>query len=372
MAARMAEIGAQLRSLTPRQRRNAIAAVTLVGVIAGGLLLQRTLQEQQRQQARLAALAAPITTVTALGRLEPESEVLSVAPPAGAMAGAQVRLKRLLVEEGDTVRPGQLLAEMDSLARLSRTVDEAAAQVAIAQTQLQVAAATQRSELQTQLARLQRAEANQRTAAAEERRYRELYRSGAASASLYESRSLSLETARAEVAEARSRLQRLQTRVTTPDGAISLEEAQAQRQLQAARSHLLRTRAEREDALVRAPIGGRVLSILTRAGEVPGAGGILELGRTDRMQLVAEVYQSDRSRLHLGQPVRITSTALTTPLHGTVYRIGAIVRRQSLINTDPSANTDTRVIEVWARLDSSSSSRAADLSNLQVTAVFGR
>ncbi|NDF55365.1 MAG: hypothetical protein EB145_14455, partial [Proteobacteria bacterium] len=49
-----------------------------------------------------------------------------------------------------------LLAEMDSLTRLNRAVEEAAAQVAIAQTQLQVATATQRSELHTQQARLQR------------------------------------------------------------------------------------------------------------------------------------------------------------------------------------------------------------------------
>ncbi|MBU6249903.1 MAG: HlyD family efflux transporter periplasmic adaptor subunit [Cyanobacteria bacterium REEB417] len=367
-----AALAQRYRNLTSRQRRRLGVAIT-VGVVLGGVtLVHRHLQDQQRQRVRQAAMTAPITTVTALGRLEPEGEVISVAPPAGAMAGAQVRIKRLLVDEGDTVRPGQLLAEMDSLNRLNRGVDEAAAQVAIAQTQLQVAAATQRTELQSQRARLLRAQANLRTAAAEERRYRDLYRSGAASASLYESRSLSLETARAEVDEARSRLQRLEARVSTPDGAISLDEARAQRELQAARSHLLRTRAERDDALVRAPIGGRVLSVLARPGEVPGAGGILELGRTDRMQLVAEVYQSDRSRLHLGQPVRITSTGLTAPLQGTVSRIGAIVRRQSLINTDPSANTDTRVIEVRARLDPASSARAADLSNLQVTAVFGR
>jgi len=270
------------------------------------------------------------------------------------------------------VRQGQLLAVTDALPRLTRAVDEAEAQVAIAQTQLQVAAASQRSELQTQRARLQRATANERTAAAEERRYRDLFNSGAASASLYESRSLALATAQAEVAEARSRLLRLQAQVPSADGPISLDEARAQAELQAARSHLQRSRAERDDALVRAPISGRVLSILSRAGEVPGSGGILELGRTAQMQLVAEVYQSDRARLHVGQAVRISSSALATPLSGRVSRIGAIVRRQSLINTEPSANTDTRVFEVRAQLDRASSSRAAELTNLQVTAVFGR
>ena len=106
-----------------------------------------------------------------------------------------------------------------------------------------------------------------------------------------------------------------------------------------------------------------------RIGQAKARGDLQEADRL--MQLVAEVYQSDRQRLHVGQPVRITSSALAMPLEGRITRIGAIVRRQSMINTDPSANTDARVIEVHAELDPASSRRAADLSNLQVTAVFG-
>jgi len=353
-----------------QRRRSLFVAVGTLGVV-GILLIVQAMQQQKRDQQRLAALQAPITTVTGLGRLEPVGEVLAVAPPAGSMAGAQVRLRDLLVDEGSTVTAGQLLATMDSLPRLSRAVDEAAAQVAIAETGLKVAQTSQQSALQTQLARVRRAQASRNTAAAEARRYQDLYHSGASSASLYESRRLSLDTAEAELVEAQSQLQRLQVRVATSEGAISLQEASARRDLQAARAHLQRSRAERDDALVRAPIAGRVLSILTRPGEIPGSGGILELGRTAQMQVVAEVYQSDRERLRLGQPVRITSTALRQPLSGRVSHIGAIVRRQSLINTDPSANTDTRVFEVRARLDAASNRRAGDLSNLQVTAVFG-
>lgn len=346
------------------------AALGLLCAVALGLGAH-ALRRQEHERQRQAALQAPITTVTALGRLEPISEVIQVAPPAGALGGAQVRVRALKVEEGSQVSAGQVLATMDSLPRLSRAVDEASARVAIAQTQLRVAQASQRSELQSQLARVRRAQANLNTAAAEARRYQDLYRSGATSASLYESRALSLETARAELAEATSLLQRLQVQVPTAEGAISLQEAGATRDLQAARAHLQRTQAERDDALVRAPIAGRVLSIQTRPGEVPGSNGVVELGRTEQMQLVAEVYQSDRARLRLGQPVRITSSALRQPLRGRVSRIGAIVRRQSLINTDPSANTDTRVIEVHALLDGASNRQAAELSNLQVTAVFG-
>jgi hypothetical protein len=40
MTARLADLGAQLRSLTTRQRRQAMAAATLVVLIGGGLVLQ--------------------------------------------------------------------------------------------------------------------------------------------------------------------------------------------------------------------------------------------------------------------------------------------------------------------------------------------
>jgi HlyD family secretion protein len=367
--------------LTPlRQRLTAsvrarpwISGVVLFVLVslAGTALWRQREHRLALQREQQAVLSAPITTVTALGRLEPVGEVINVVPSASAPAGAQLRLLRLLVEEGDAVEAGQLLAEMDSLPRLSRAVDEAEAQVAIAQTQLQVAIARQRSDLESQRARVASAEAKLRTAAAEENRYRLIYEQGAASASLYDSRLQEFEAAKAELREARADLQRLQTSVSTPAGLTSLEEATARRDLAAARAHLQRTKAERNDALVRSPIQGRVLSVLARPGESSGPDGLLELGQTDRMQLVAEVYQSDRQRLRIGQSVRITSPALSKPLQARITRIGAIVRRQSMINTDPSANTDARVIEVHAELDPSSSQRAADLSNLQVTAVFG-
>lgn len=175
----------------PARRRHTTMAAALVGLL---LLLawgaQQARQREQLERQRQAALAVPITTVTALGRLEPESRVINLAPPAGSVQLAQGRLKSLLVEEGDQVRQGQLLATMDSLPRLSRAVDEAAAQVAIAETQLRVASASLRSDLQTQRAKVRRAEANLRTEAAEEQRYRDLFRNGATSASVYEGQRL--------------------------------------------------------------------------------------------------------------------------------------------------------------------------------------
>jgi HlyD family secretion protein len=148
--------------------------------------------------------------------------------------------------------------------------------------------------------------------------------------------------------------------------------AAARRQRDQAGAALVRVLAEREDSLVRAPISGRILSVLSRPGEALDSEGVVQMGRTDAMQVVAEVYQSDVSRVRMGAPVTITSPALSQPLEGRVSRIGALVKRQTLINTDPSANNDSRVVEVRALLTPASSRRAAALTNLQVTARIQR
>ena len=53
-------------------------------------------------------------------------------------------------------------------------------------------------------------------------------------------------------------------------------------------------------AVVRAPFAGQVLEIYTRAGEKVGADGIAELAMTDAMYTIAEVYETDVGRVHLG------------------------------------------------------------------------
>jgi HlyD family secretion protein len=152
---------------------------------------------------------------------------------------------------------------------------------------------------------------------------------------------------------------------------FSLDVDAAVRSLLQAQAAFQTARAALEESLVRSPINGTVLSVLSRAGESPGSAGIVQIGATDRMQVVAEVYESDLPRVRPGQPVRITSAALTSPLQARVGMVGAIVKRQSVINTDPSSNTDSRVVEVRAPLSPESNRRAAGLSNLQVRAVIG-
>jgi HlyD family secretion protein len=129
-------------------------------------------------------------------------------------------------------------------------------------------------------------------------------------------------------------------------------------------AELARAKAEREQSVVRAPITGRVIEVHARAGEKVGPDGIAELGRTDIVNAIAEVYETDIGKVRLGQRAVVASPALPAELHGTVSRIGRKIGKKDVLATDPAADTDARVVEVEIRLDDPSA--AADLTNLRV------
>lgn len=141
-----------------------------------------------------------------------------------------------------------------------------------------------------------------------------------------------------------------------------LEQKQAQvRMLEA---ELERVKAEKELAVVRSPIAGQVLEVHAREGEKVGPDGIAEIGRTQMMYAIAEVYETDVGRVRIGQRAEVSSPALAEPVHGTVDRIGLKIGKKDVLDTDPAARTDARVVEVEIRLDDSEP--VAGLTNLQV------
>jgi HlyD family secretion protein len=127
---------------------------------------------------------------------------------------------------------------------------------------------------------------------------------------------------------------------------------------------LAHANAELELAHVRSPIDGRVLYVHAREGERVGEEGIVELGKTDHMFAIAEIYEDDIGRVRVGQRARITSPALPEPLVGSVDWVHLKVAKQDALGTDPAARKDARVVEVEVRLDDSAP--AAALTNLQV------
>jgi HlyD family secretion protein len=386
------------KTAKPLARRGTLLAIAMLismgGVVSYNLWRDRSTPTEVRQPA---PSIPKIQSVTALGRLEPKGEVIKLSAPTSSQ---ESRIDRLLVEEGDRIKAGQVIAILDSRDRLQAALKRAQEDVRAAQAQLAITkAGAKRGEIEAQkaeIARLEaerqgdvssqqatvdRLEAERQNAETEYRRYESLYQEGATSASERDSKLLTLQTAQKSLQEANAVLNRTQT--TTPkelnQARATLERIAevrpvdvnaAQVEVDRAIADVERAKAELNQAYVRSPQNGVVLHIYTRSGEVISEDGIADIGQTDRMYAVAEVYESDVSKVKAAQKVTITSDSLPDKLYGTVERVGAQVRRQNAINTDPSENIDGRIVEVHVVLDPASSQKASKYTNLQVTVAI--
>lgn len=138
----------------------------------------------------------------------------------------------------------------------------------------------------------------------------------------------------------------------------------AQMDLDIALADLAAARASLELSVVRSPLRAQVLEIHAHPGERVGPQGIMELGRTDRMYAVAEVYETDITEVKIGQLARIRIPAMDEELTGKVERISLKVGRLDTVGTDPIAKTDARVVEVFILLDDSGA--VSRFTNMQV------
>lgn len=306
--------------MAPTRRRRvwwfaAAAALTLVAVPLGrGLVDRRPVTRATAAASKPTAPVAQPEGVSALGRLEPAGDVRRLAAPMTGMAGSP-RLTALLVQEGDRVQRGQVLATFDN--RPGLLADQSLLQ-------------TRLSSLSQQMGLLERDTA----------RYRSLARGGVTPSGDLDNREIRLLALRGELAQARAQLVKVQTD-------LALSE-------------------------LRSPIDGTVLRILARPGERPGDSGVLELGASDRMEAVAEVYESDINRVRIGQSVSLISEngGFRGTLTATVLRIAPQVRQRVLLSTDPTGDADARVVEVRLALDPDAAERVRDLVGLKVIARF--
>jgi HlyD family secretion protein len=295
-----------------------VAALAGSVLTLGALVATRQLALPQRSPSRPPAPAAkakaqaPTEAVAALGRLEPSGDIRVLAAPIAGIGGSP-RLTQLLVNEGDRVRQGQLLARFDTGPSL-----EAEQQLIL----------TRLSNLARRL-KLEQRELN---------RYRQITQAGALSAD-----------------------------------ELDLREQQYLQLLgewQVARADLERVRADLANTTLLAPIDGTVLRIVSRVGERPDEKGILELGASQSMEALLEVYESDIDRVRLGQNVLLTSEngGFKGTLKGTVIRISPQVRQRQVLSTDPSGDVDARIVEVRVGLAPEEAKRVQALTGLKVIA----
>jgi HlyD family secretion protein len=120
-----------------------------------------------------------------------------------------------------------------------------------------------------------------------------------------------------------------------------------------------------------APFSGTVFKVHARPGDKVGDDGLLELGDSSRMGVIAEVYQSDRPLISLGQKVSLSADGFQgRNVQGTVVEIAREVSRQTVFSGQAGENLDRRVLEVKIGLAPQESAVASHLNYLQVNVLF--
>ena len=369
--------------------------ILIVGLalIVGGVTVYKTISANTTQTEAPIQTMPEVKTVTALGRLEPAGEIVEVSVSSGAQGN---RIDELLVKEGDKIKKGQTIAILDSRDRLEAALNHSQEQVGMTRANLNlVKAGAKTGEIKAQQAAIAKIEAERNNniiaqqatvsrikaelnnAQIEYRRYEQLYNDGAISASEKDSRYLTLTTTKEQLAEAQANLKRIessqQEQIAQAKATLNqiaevrpVDLAVAQAEVRQAQAAVKTARAELDRAYIKSPQAGTVIKTMVRPGEIVNDGGIARIGQIDRMYAVAEIYQSDINKIEVGQLVTVTSSAIDGKLQGEVERVGLEIERQNVVNTDPTANIDARVVEVKVKLDETSSQKVAGLTNLQV------
>ena len=322
--------------------------------------------------------------VAALGRLEPESEILDI----GALSGT--RLERLLVVEGQRVKVNDELAYLETHDEQRAARDHVAAKLAEARRQrasqerygtaavtdaevrLQEIRELRPVEIEAQRARVRAAEVAVQTTEKELERHRNLMDTGVVSQDKLDDQLLRTRQAEENFSVATAILDEMtksfELDLRLGESRILLVREESARALAAIpvqsleRSLDLET-ARLERTIIRAPRDARILKIQTFGGETIKQ-SILQMGDTSVMHAVAEVYETDIGLVRRGQSATIKSPALPRTLHGKVEQVGIIIFKNDVLDVDPSADQDARVVEVRIRLDESE--LVAHLTNLQV------
>jgi HlyD family secretion protein len=277
-----------------------IALVVLLG--GGGFVMHSKAQAKKAHDAKLAAAAAPKSPFVAVanGKADVEGGIIQVAARTSGI------VRDVLVQEGDDVVKGQILARLeDDEPRLAAASAEAALQQARAQVEL----------LTVQLS----------TAARERARLQKLVSTNFVAAQA--------------VDQATDAVRQAQANLDAQTAAIATAQAK-----------LGEARYNRELTIIRAPTDGRIV----RRYANPGAGAstlnvsnMFDLEPRAERIVRAEISESALPFVTLGQTVQLSPESEPTKTYtGKVLRRAAVFGARKLQSDDPTDKTDERVVEV--------------------------
>lgn len=332
-------------------------ALIYTGVTLIGVALVFT-----RQTTSASAPVEPVERprrVSAPGRVEPVSEEIKIGSSIGG------KIARMLVEEGDTVRAGQVLATIDNADFVARA-GVAKAQLADAEARLRrVLNGARPMERREAAALVREAEAVADNARAELDRRDTLFRAGDISRA-------DVERTEREFRVAKSRLDAAKERHSFIDAdARDEDRLQAQAEVELGKARLAEAQALLAKTIIRSPVAGTVLRKHFRAGEaVPDNVDlpVITVGDTRVLRVRVEVDETDIARVAVGARAYVTADAFPgRKFVGRVIRVGSLIGAKNVRTDRPSERVDTKVLETLIELEES----APLPSGLRVDAFIG-
>lgn len=319
----------QVPSLNMKKARR--PAAWLVGLIAAGTVgLGVAGVIALRQNANpidVAALTVPVEAealtlrISASGRVQP-TQTVNLSPKSAGI------LRELLVEQGDRVERGQIIARMENAEAQARLA-QAQARVNQAQARLDALRAGNRpeeiSQRQAEVAQAQAqvADAETRLSLAETRleRNRMLQQEGAISRDDLDAVEQEAQSARANLAAVRANLRAAAERLELARrGSRSEDIAEAQAQVEEAIGNLESAQVQVADTVIRAPFSGIItqkyategafVTPTTSASDASSATSTAIVALADGLEVLAEVPEVDIGQIAVGQAVEIRADAL--------------------------------------------------------------
>lgn len=313
-----------------------------------GVVVVLSTAELLRSRGREASSRAPkaaidATVIAAPGRVEAVSEEVRVS---SELSG---RLKAVYVEEGDRVRQGQVLAEIQNADYRAR-VAEAEAELGQREAELRRTVNGARTQERREAeASVQAAEAVLNNARSEAHRRRGLADRNVISRDEADRFERAYQVARAQYEQAAEHFALIDAAAREED------RTHAEAAVDAARAQVAEARAYLDKSYIRAPINGVILRKLRHTGESVSTqfdSPVVTMADDSVLRVRLDVDESDVSKLKVGQRAYVTAEAYGTHrFWGRVIRVGGILGKKNVHTDEPSEHVDTKILETLVELD---------------------
>ena len=323
-----------------------LAVGIALGILTGTFISRRG-KATEPEAAQPTALAFPAggDWVAGPGVVEPVSESIKV--------GTEItgKLRAVFVDEGNTVKKGQVLAVLVN-DDYHAAVLAAHATLADRQANLdKVIHGARRQERDEAQAAVRETETNANNAAAEMARRQRLYEKGVVSREETENYENQFKMAKARYDQALQHFKLIDAEARPEDVAM------ARAAVQLAQADLEQNDAKYQKTFIRSPLDGVILRRHHRAGEIVVSSAsnpdpIFTLGDCHLLRVRVDVDESDVAHLRLGQRAYVTARTFgERKFWGKVVQIGEQFGKKNVQTDEPTEHVDKKILETLVELE---------------------